>query len=158
MRTDGIKGAVCSFFNGLEKFSGCPFVKSPANSAAPAGTYIAVRVEGVEQSGSMTGPPPGEGATFAFQQVATVSLVEVEGDGDFLRMARDAIQTRAFRDAAAKAGFTVWDWTSIVPVDTFDGEFVVRQWRFTFTANFADTFTADVPKIASVEPITLKGG
>ena len=106
----------------------------------------------------MMQPPPGDGATFAFQQVATVSLVEVEGDGDFLRMARDAIQTRAFRDAAAKAGFTVWDWTPVVPVDTFDGEFVVRQWRFTFTANFADTFTADVPKIASVEPITLKGG
>lgn len=158
MRTDGIKGAVCEFFNGLEKFSGCPFVKSPVNAAAPVGTYIAVRVEGVEQGGSMMEPPPGEGATFAFQQVATVSLVEVEGDGDFLRMARDAVQTRDFREAAAKAGFTVWDWTSIVPVDTFDGEFVVRQWRFTFTANFADTFTADVPKIASVEPITLKGG
>lgn len=125
MRADGIKGAVCSFFNGLEKFSGCPFVKSPVNAAAPVGTYIAVRVE---------------------------------GDGDFLRMARDAIQTRDFREAAANAGFTVWDWTSIVPVDTFDGEFVVRQWRFTFTANFADTFTADVPAIRSVEPITLKGG
>lgn len=158
MRTDGIRGAVCSFFNGLEKFSGCPFVKSPANAAAPVGTYIAVRIDGVEQYGSMAGPPPGDGAAFAIQQVATVSLVEVEGDGDFLRMARNAIQARDFREAAARAGFTVWDWTPIVPVDTFDGEFLVRQWRFTFTANFADTFTADVPAIRSVEPITLKGG
>lgn len=158
MRTDSLLSAVCSFFNGLSGFSGCPFVKSPANAAAPVGTYVAVRVEGVDQSGSMMEPPPGDGSSFAFQQVATVSLVEVEGDGDFLRMARDAIQTGQFRESAAKAGFTVWDWTSIVPVDTFDGEFVVRQWRFTFTANFADTFTADVPNIGSVEPITLKGG
>ncbi len=157
MTTEGLKGAVCSFFNGLPEFSGCPFVKSPANSAAPVGTYIAVRVEGVDQHGSMMEPPPGDGATFAFQQVATVSLVEVEGDGEFLRKARNALQTESFRESAGKAGFTVWDWTSIVPVDTFDGEFVVRQWRFTFTANFEDTFTTDVPNIASVEPINMEG-
>lgn len=157
MRTDTLLSAVCSFFNGLDAFAGCPFVKSPANAAAPVGTYVAVRVEGVEQSGSMMEPPPGEGATFAFQQVATVAMTEVEGDGENLRNARNIMQTREFRDAMAE-NFAVWELSQIIAVDTFDGEFVVRQWRFSFTANFADTFTADVPNIGSVEPITLKGG
>jgi hypothetical protein len=103
-------------------------------------------------------PPPGNGAKFVFQQVATVSFTEVEGDGEALRTVRNLIQRKDFRDkAGAEAGFSVWDFGSIIPVDTFDGEFIVRQWRFTMRVNFADEITEDVPKIESVEPLTLTG-
>jgi len=156
MTVDGLLSAVCSYFNGIDEFAACPFVKAPANSAAPVGTYIAVRLEGVEQSGSMMEPPPGDGATFAFQQVATVAMTEVEGDGENLRKVRNLMQTREFRDATAET-LAVWELAQIVAVDTFDGEFCVRQWRFTFTANFADEISTDVPAIGSVEPINLKG-
>lgn len=125
MTVDGLLSAVCSYFNGIDEFAACPFVKAPANSAAPVGTYIAVRLEGVEQSGSMMEPPPGDGATFAFQQVATVAMTEVEGDGENLRKVRNLMQTREFRDATAET-LAVWELAQIVAVDTFDGEFCVR--------------------------------
>ena len=117
-----------------------------------------VRIEQVEQHGSEMQPPPGNNAVFAFQQVATVAFTEVEGDGEALRMVRNLIQRKDFRDTAGfEAGFSVWDFTSIIPVDTFDGEFYVRQWRFTMRVNFADEITEDVPNIESVEPLTLTG-
>jgi len=95
---------------------------------------------------------------FAFQQVATVSFTEVEGDGEALRIVRNLVQRKHFRDSAGvEAGFSVWDFGSIIPVDTFDGEFIVRQWRFTMRVNFADEITEDVPKIESVEPLTITG-
>lgn len=152
-----IKGAICEYFN-THTLIDCMFVKSPSNAPAPVGKYVAVRVEGVEQHGSEMQPPPGEGATFAFQQVATIAFIEVEGDGETLRMVRNLIQRKDFRDkAGSEAGFSVWDFTSIIPVDTFDGEFYVRQWRFTMRVNFADKITEDVPNIESVEPLTLTG-
>lgn len=152
-----IKGSVVEYFNDHALLD-CPFIKAPTSLPAPVGTYVAVRIEQVEQHGSEMQPPPGNGRTFAFQQVATVSFTEVEGDGEALRMVRNLIQRKDFRDkACAEAGFSVWDFTSILPIDTFDGEFVVRQWRFTMRVNFADEITEDVPRIESVEPLTLTG-
>lgn len=152
-----IKGSIVEYFN-EHALLGCPFRKSPSNLPAPVGTYVAVRIEQVEQHGSEMQPPPGENETFAFQQVATVAFIEVEGDGEALRMVRNLVQRKDFRDkAGAEAGFRVWDFSSIVPVDTFDGEFIVRQWRFTMRVNFADEFTEDVPKIESVDPLTITG-
>lgn len=152
-----IKGSIVEYFNRSELVQ-CPFFKSPSNVPAPVGKYIAVRVEKVDQHGSEMKPAPGEGATFAFQQVATVAFIEVEGDGEALRMVRNLVQRKDFRDTAgAEAGFSVWDITGIIPVDTFDGKFYVRQWRFTMTVNFADEFTEDVPKIETVEPVVLDG-
>lgn len=152
-----IKGSIVEYFN-LHPLMDCPFQKAPSNIPAPVGKYVAVRVEGVEQHGSEMQPHPGEGATFAFQQVATIAFIEVEGDGETLRMVRNLIQRKDFRDkAGSEAGFSVWDFTSIIPVDTFDGEFYVRQWRFTMRVNFADEITEDVPNIESVEPLTLTG-
>ena len=154
---ENIKGEICKYFN-EHALLGCPFVKSPSNYPAPVGTYVAVRVEDVEQHGSEMQPPPGSNVKFAFQQVATVSFTEVEGDGEALRVVRNLVQRKDFRDSAgASAGFAVWDFGSIIPVDTFDGEFIVRQWRFTMRVNFADEITEDVPKIESVEPLTLTG-
>lgn len=156
MTVDGLLSAVCEYFNGLDCFASCPFVKSPVNAAAPVGNYVAVRAESVEQDGSMMEPVPGDGAVFAFQQVATVAMTEVEGDGENLRKVRNLVQTREFRDAMAE-NFAVWELSRIIAVDTFDGEMYVRQWRFTFTANFADEIATDVPAIGSVEPINLQG-
>lgn len=152
-----IKGSIVEYFN-THQLLDCPFFKAPSNHPAPIGKYVAVRVEQVEQHGSEMQPPPGTNAKFAFQQVATVSFTEVEGDGEALRMVRNLIQRKDFRDTAgAEAEFSVWDFTSIIPVDTFDGKFFVRQWRFTMRVNFADEITEDVPKIESVEPLTLTG-
>ena len=67
------------------------------------------------------------------------------------------MQCREFLESVAwPAGFTVWDFTDIISVDTFDGEFFVRQWRFTLRANFEDLKNENVPKIESVEPLELK--
>lgn len=152
-----IKGSIVEYFNGHALLD-CPFRKSPSSLPAPVGKYVAVRVEDVGQHGSEMQPPPGNGAKFVFQQVATISFTEVEGDGEALRMVRNLIQRKDFRDrAGAEAEFSVWDFGSIIPVDTFDGEFIVRQWRFTMRVNFADEITEDVPKIESVEPLTLTG-
>lgn len=152
-----IKGSIVEYFN-EHPLLDCEFMKAPSNRPAPIGTYVAVRIEQVEQHGSEMQPPPGANAKFAFQQVATVSFTEVEGDGEALRMVRNLIQRKDFRDkACAEAGFSVWDFTSILPIDTFDGEFVVRQWRFTMRVNFADEIIEDVPRIESVEPLTLTG-
>lgn len=155
--TERIKGSIVEYFN-THSLMDCPFIKVPSNLPAPVGKYVAVRVEQVEQHGSEMQPPPGVGAKFAFQQVATVSFTEVEGDGETLRMVRNLIQRKGFSDSAGEeAGFAVWDFTSILPVDTFDGEFIVRQWRFTMRVNFVDEITEDVPKIESVEPLTITG-
>lgn len=151
-----IKGSICDYFNNHQLLD-CPFIKSPSNAPAPIGTYVAVGIEQVEQHGSEMQPPPGENRTFAFQQVATVAFTEVEGDGEALRMVRNLVQRKDFRDKAGKeAEFTVWDFTSIMPVDTFDGEFVVRQWRFTMRVNFADEIIEDVPRIETVDPVELE--
>lgn len=154
--TETIKAEICRYFNEHELLD-CQFIQSPTNDPAPVGKYVAVRVEDVEQHGSEMQPPPGEKAKFAFQQVATVAFTEVEGDGEALRMVRNLVQRKDFRDKAGKeAEFTVWDFTSIIPVDTFDGEFVVRQWRFTMRVNFADEIIEDVPRIETVDPVELE--
>lgn len=157
MNVREIVSAICRYFNGREGFSGCPFIQSPSNAPAPKGNYIAVSVESVEQHGSEMRPAPGEGVASGFEQVATVAFTEVEGDGDNIRRVRNEMQRREFLESVAwPAGFTVWDFTDIISVDTFDGEFFVRQWRFTLRANFEDLKNENVPKIESVEPLELK--
>ena len=154
--TETIKAEICRYFNEHELLD-CQFIQSPTNDPAPVGKYVAVRVEDVEQHGSEMQPPPGDNVKFAFQQVATVAFTEVEGDGEALRMVRNLVQRKDFRDKACReAEFTVWDFTSIIPVDTFDGEFVVRQWRFTMRVNFADEIIEDVPRIETVDPVELE--
>lgn len=151
-----IKSEIVHYFN-EHQLMDCPFFKAPSNLPAPVGKYVAVRVEQVEQHGSEMQPPPGDNAKFAFQQVATVAFIEVEGDGETLRMVRNLVQRKDFRDKAGnEGGFTVWDFTSILPIDTFDGEFVVRQWRFTMRVNFADEIIEDVPRIETVDPVELE--
>lgn len=157
MNVREIVSAICRYFNGREEFSGCPFIQSPSNAPAPKENYIAVSVESVEQHGSEMRPAPGEGVASGFEQVATVAFTEVEGDGDNIRRVRNEMQCREFLESVAwPAGFTVWDFTDIISVDTFDGEFFVRQWRFTLRANFEDMKNENVPKIESVEPLELK--
>lgn len=148
MTADAILSAICLHFNGMDGHP--PVLKSPVNAAAPVGVYVAVGCSAVEQSGSAMLPGwPGDGKS-AFEQVATVTFTEVEGDGETLRAMRNAMQGRGFLETAWAAGFTLWDLTAIAAVDTFDGEFVVRQWRFTARFNFEDAGAEDAPKIETV--------
>lgn len=151
MKVDQIKGAICRFFNNREGFENCPFIKAPSNKPAPAGNYIAVGLEAVQQEGRKFAPGPGAGA-FSFSNVATLYLFEVEGDGDKLRRARNVMQTPDFTEMAEEAGFSVWEPSAIVKVDTFDGVDYVRQWRMTLTVNFIDADeTTNFETIESVE-------
>lgn len=154
MSIDEIKGALCKYFNECERFS-VPFIKSPTNSPAPVGCYIAVGVDSVEQYGRKLSPPPGKGE-FRFSQVATVHLVEVEGDGDFLRRARNELELPQFTEFARARGFTIWQPTAIYSIDTYDGKFFVRQWRFTCQVNFTDEIAVEKPRIESVKPLTIQ--
>lgn len=150
MTVEEIKGAICKFFNHRAEFTGVPFIKSPNNSPAPVGCYVAVGCEAVQQDGRVMEPGPGAGFRI-WEQVATIYLVEVEGDGEAIRRARNFFSRPDFIEAAAKAGFTVWEPGSIASVDTFDGEFLVRQWRMTVTVNFEDVEETETPTIRTVE-------
>lgn len=154
MTISELKSKLCEFFNGC--FS-IPFIQVPTNTPAPVGLYVAVDVTGVEQSGSLMQPQAGTAVPFVTQQVATIAFTEVEGNGDSIRGVRNEIQSKNFIEYAHKNGFSVWDFTSIMPIDTYDGKFYVRQWRFTCRVNFEDVKTADVPNIATVDPLTLEG-
>ncbi len=156
MRAKDIRSAVCGFFNGLPEFSGCPFVQAPQASSAPVGTYVAVRVEAVEQDGSMLSP--NGGGDYGFLSVATVSLTEVEGDGDHLRHALQRLQSPEFVRAARDAGFAVWDFSGMTAIDTLDGEFVVRQWRATFRTHFNEATASGIETMASAEVDFQQGG
>lgn len=149
MTIDAIKGAICRFFNGRTEFQGVPFIKSPTNTPAPVGCYIATGCDAVQQDGRTMEPAPGAGLRIT-ENVASLYFVEVEGDGDNLRKVRNFLQHPDFIAAAAAADFTVWEIGDIMRVDTFDGEFLVRQWRLTCTVNFEDTEEVFTPVIASV--------
>lgn len=149
MKVSEIRAAICSHFNSLPAFAECPFVQSRQDAPAPKGTYIAVGIESTELDGSMM--VPNGGGDYGFLSVATVSMTEVEGDGDFLRAAMNRIERPEFRSAAWVAGFAVWDRTSVTAIDTFDGEFVVRQWRATFRVHFNEAEAADIETIATAE-------
>lgn len=148
MTIDQIKSAVCSYFNKSENFS-VPFVKSPNTNAAPKGTYIAVKVDGVEQHGSMMVPNKNEG--YHFSNIASLVLIEVEGDGDVLRQARNEMQTPEFVQHAEQCGFTVWDMGKILETPSYDGEFYVRQWRMTVRVNFSDEKQSSIEKIDTAD-------
>lgn len=154
MTVDELKGAICKYFNDSEEFPS-PFVKSPTNASAPVGTYIAVGVDSVEQYGSRMSTPPGTHLE-RFSQVATLHLVEVEGDGDLLRKVRNELQRPAFVTYARRNGFTVWEQSPIERIDTYDGEFYVRQWRFTASFNFIDGIETETPRIETVSPVELQ--
>lgn len=151
-----IRGCICGHFNGIPEFSECPFVQVPTNDPAPVGNYIAVGIESVEQQGNMTTPPPGETGTYGFFEVATLYFTEVEGDGDNLRRALQHLQSPGFVRAARDAGFAVWEPSAIVRLDSYDGEFYIRQWRASFRVNFGEALEAALPKIENVD-FTLKG-
>ncbi len=156
MTLQGIRDAICEYFNGREEFAGCPFIQVPTNLPAPVGNYMAVGVDGVEQQGYRLTPPPGEGGEYGFFEVATLYFTEVEGDGDRLRHALQHLQTPEFIRAAKDAGFTVWEPSSIIRLDSFDGDFYIRQWRATFRVNFGEMREAALPKIENVD-FTMKG-
>ena len=148
MTVDELKGAICKYFNDSAEFS-APLVKSPTNSPASVG------IDGVRQYGEKFTPPPGN-HHYRFSQVATVHFVEVEGDGDTLRAIRNELQLPAFIEYARNNGFTVWDFTNIEKIDTYDGDFYVRQWRFTATLNFIDKTPSGIERIETVHPLELQ--
>lgn len=154
MTMDELKGFICRFFNSMEL--GCSFVKGPTSKPATKGKYVSVGVSRVEQYGSRMVPTAGKEAPFVTQQVASVTFTEVEGDGDTLRAVRNALQGQNFREYASGKGFTVWTPGTIMAIDTFDGEFVVRQWRMECGMNFEDVERIDVEKIESVEPLDIR--
>lgn len=156
MTLQGIRDCICAYFNTREEFAGCPFIQVPTNLPAPVGNYMAVGVEGVEQQGNRMTPPPGDDGEYGFFEIATLYFTEVEGDGDNLRHALQVLQTPDFIQAAKNAGFTVWEPSAVIRLDSYDGDFYIRQWRATFRANFGETRKAALPKIESVD-FTTKG-
>lgn len=154
MSIDEIKGALCKYFNDCERFS-VQFIKSPTNSPAPVGCYVAVGIDSVEQYGHKLSPPPGKGK-FLFSQVAMVHFVEVEGDGDILRKTRNELELPQFTEFARERGFTIWQPTAINAIDTYDGKFFIRQWRFSFQVNFTDEIAVERPRIETVKPLILQ--
>lgn len=148
MTIDQIKSAICSYFNKSANFK-VPFIKSPTEKAAPKGTYIAVKVDGVSQHGSMMVPNKGEG--YHFSKVASVVFIEVEGDGDVLRHVQNELQMPSFVEHAANAGFSVWELGQIIEAPSYDGEFYVRQWRMTVRMNFCDEAVSNIPKIETAD-------
>lgn len=154
MSVEGIKESVCRYFNGLDGQT-TRFIKSPTNAPAPVGKYVSVGVDDVSQYGSRMTPGPGTDS-FRFSQVATLHFVEVEGDGETLRGVRNEVQLPRFAEYARQNGFTVWEWTDIEKIDTYDGEFYVRQWRFTCTVNFTDETVAELPRIETVDPLEIE--
>lgn len=156
MTLQGIRDCICGYFNSQAEFEGCPFIQVPTNQPAPVGNYMAVGVEGVEQQGNRMTPPPGENGEYGFFDVATLYFTEVEGDGDNLRHALQHLQCPEFIAAAKTAGFTVWDPSAIIRLDSYDGDFFIRQWRASFRVNFGESRKAALPKIDTVD-FTLTG-
>lgn len=136
MNTTAILASICTYMNA--RFNGVKFIQAPTNAAAPKGTYVAVKLEGVTQQGQeLVHTLPGAGYG-RFVNAATISLTEVEGNGDIARMALQIMQSREFQLHAKNTGYTIWNVGSVFPLDTFDGKFFVRQWRGTIEANFVD--------------------
>lgn len=158
MTIDEIKGVICGFLNGRAGFENCPVIKSPSNMPAPAGNYLAVGLDAVHQDGGRFVPGPGAGS-YSFLNVATFYMFEVEGDGDKLRKARNALQTAAFCELADANGFALWEPSNIMKVDTFDGMDYVRQWRMTFTVHFQDDEAVEAGETDVIQSVegTLNG-
>lgn len=151
MTTTEIKAAICTYFNSTAPL-GVPVIQAPVNAQAPAGTYIAVAVSSVAQHGNgIHATAPGGSVPSAFENEATLTFTEVEGTGDALRELRNGIQRRAFREAAWTAGFTVWTVGAMQEIRTFDGDFVVPQWRLQVAVNFEDRAAFAVGKIETVD-------
>lgn len=148
MTIDELKGAICKYFNKNSAFN-VPFIKSPTEKAAPKGTYIAVKVDGVGQNGEIMKPNRNEG--YHVSNVASVVLIEVEGDGDILRRVRNEMQMPGFIDHAAQNDFTVWEVGQIIETPSYDGEFYVRQWRLTVRVNFSDEINQGIEKIETAD-------
>jgi len=154
MTVDEVKAAICTYFNGKEGFDS-QFIKSPTNRPAPVGRYISVGVDEVSQFGSRMTPSPQQGP-YRFSQVAVLHFVEVEGDGDLLRKVRNELQLPSFIEHARKNCFTVWQFTDLEKIDTYDGKFYVRQWRFSCSVNFMDEAQADIQRIETVQPLDFE--
>lgn len=154
MNVEDIKGAICRYFNTSERFP-VQFLKSPTNNPAPVGCYVAVGIDSVEQYGRKLTPSPGIDA-YRFSQVANIHLVEVEGDGNLLRSVRNELELPQFTQFARENGFTVWQPTDVTAIDTYDGKFYVRQWRFSFQANFTDEVAVELQRIETVSPLTFE--
>lgn len=161
MKVNDILSAICSYFNGENLLGSVKLLKAMQNAPSYVRNYIAVKVESVEQDGDnpLQTPTNQEERDLNFLQVASISFIEVEGDGDALRTLRNLLQTKEFREYADGKGFSVWDWESIISVETFDGEFIVKQWRFTARFNFVDeNIKTTTAKILSVSEIELNEG
>lgn len=150
-----LKKAVAEYLNGKEL--GVPFIVAPLVDAAPVGCYVAVNCLSVRQSGSVMKPAPNIDKDHAYiQQVANMALYEVEGDGDMVRKVRNLLQLPDFIGFLESRGATVWNVGDIVPVDTYDGDFLIRQWVMTFELNFEDVERHETQTILSVEPIEFE--
>jgi hypothetical protein len=161
MKVNDILSAICSYFNGKNLLGDAKLLKAMQNAPSDVRNYIAVKVESVEQDGDnpLQTPTKQEERDLNFLQVASISFIEIEGDGDALRSLRNHLQTKEFREYADGKGFSVWDWESIISVETFDGEFIVKQWRFTARFNFVDeNIKTTTAKILGVSEIELNEG
>lgn len=161
MKVNDILSAICSYFNGKNLLGDVKLLKAMQNAPSDVRNYIAVKVESVDQDGGnpLQTPTQQEEIDLNYLQVASISFIEVEGDGDALRSLRNHLQTKEFREYADGKGFSIWDWESIISVETFDGEFIVKQWRFTARFNFVDeNIKTTTAKILSVSEIELNEG
>ena len=148
MTAHDIQNAVCAWISSM----GFTAIMSPTSKPAPAGNYFSVSVTGMRQDGSRTNPGPakeGESKHDVVQNVATVSIHEVEGDGENLRAVRNGIDSDAFdefvsnrfaSDDSEDRAFSVWDTGAIQDLSSKDGDFWIRQSVFTFDVHFNDFF------------------
>lgn len=148
MSFQDIQKAVCAWITSR----GFTSVMSPASTPAPAGNYFSVSISDTRHYGHRTNPGPakeGETKHEVAQYVATVSVHEVEGDGENLRSIRNGIESDAFdefiqsrfasEDSEDRA-FSVWDVSDIQDLSSKDGDFWIRQSVFTFDVHFNDFF------------------
>lgn len=155
MTIQQLKSLICTFLN--QKGLGVPFIVAPFTSAAPVGTYIAVNCLSVKQDGSIMQMSPNiSNGNALVQNVANLALYEVEGDGDILRRVRNLLQLPEFIDFLAKNDVTIWGVGEIIPLDTYDGDFHIRQWVFDFYTNFEDKEILNKETILSVDDVDLK--
>jgi hypothetical protein len=112
----------------------------------------------VSQYGAMTNPGPDDSGTKKriVQNVISITLNEVEGDGDALRAIKNSLQSKEFRDYAKSelqgedlnfdTGVSIWEIGDIVDISAKDGDFNIKQFTMKFDVNFNDIISSPVSK------------
>lgn len=161
MTSDLIKSLLCQWLNSR----GYKAIKAPSDNPAPAGRYISVNIGNVRQHGDMFIPGPVDEAAEtpkykSIMQVASVTLYEVEGEGEWLRDIRNRLQTDEFVEFAADRiekepgkdnSISVWELGEIVDNSSQDGGYWIRQRTMSFDVQFLDHIEHNVLRMASVD-------